>query len=240
MESTHPISPSSIKRHALVVTGGDPPDPRIVERLEPHHDVVCADSGFDHAVSLGFDVDVLVGDLDSVSSDGLARAESGSTEIHVSPVDKDLTDTEIALHVAASRGATSITLVTGGGGRLDHLLAVTAALANDELANLDDLRAWIGRDHLRVLHPGRPRIIDIDVGRTVSLVPLFGTVFDVRTSGLQWDLSGETLHGNRARGVSNVVVHPTPTIEVGAGVLAVIAPDHIDVSPRPPVRGDAT
>jgi len=237
MEPTHSNSLSSTVHHALVVTGGDPPDPRVVDRLEPHHDVVCADSGFDHAIVLGFDVDLLVGDLDSVSPDGRARAESGTTQIHISPVDKDLTDTELALQAAVHRGATSITLVTGGGGRLDHLLAVMAALAGDDLARLDDVQAWIGRDHLRVVHPGRPRIIDVDVGRTVSIVPLLGTAFDVRTSGLQWDLGGETLHGNRARGVSNVVAHQSPTIELTAGVLAVIAPDHIDLPPRRITRG---
>ncbi len=240
MGTRHLNHGQSIVRHALVVTGGDVPDPRVIDHLDPHHDVICADSGFDHAHVLGLAVDVLAGDLDSVSAEGRVRAESSRTEIHRARVDKDLTDTEIALRIAVERGATSITLVTGGGGRLDHLLAVTAALAGDELASLDVLQAWIGRDHLRIVHPGKSVPIDVDVGGTVSLLPLFGAAVDVRTSGLQWNLVGETLLGNRTRGVSNVVVHDTPTVEISSGVLAIVAPNRIEGRPHRAPIGDAS
>ncbi len=239
MGTTQQTSLRSIVRHAVVVTGGDRPDPRVLDHLEPHHDVVCADSGFDHALALGLDVDVLAGDLDSVSLDGRARAESSRIEIHRAHVDKDVTDTEIALGLASERGATSITLVTGGGGRLDHLLGVVAALASDALAHLDDLQAWIGRDHLRVVRPGRTVSIDVEVGRIVSLLPIVGAAIDVRTSGLRWNLDGETLAGDRARGVSNLVAHTSPTVELGSGVLAVVAPDRIEHPPTPIPTGDA-
>lgn len=239
MGSSHQILRQSNVRHAVVVTGGDRPDPRVLDHLEPHHDVVCADSGFDHALALGLDVHVLAGDLDSVSIDGRLRAESSPIDIHRAHVDKNETDTEIALELAVERGATSITLLTGGGGRLDHLLGVVAALASDALAGLDDLQAWIGRDHLRVVRPGRTVPIDVEVGRIVSLLPIVGPAVDVRTSGLRWNLDGETLLASRARGVSNLVVHDSPTVELGTGVLAVVAPDRIEDPPTSTPAGDA-
>lgn len=212
-------------RHSIVITGGHPPDPRSWQRgTRPDH-VVCADSGFDHALALGVDVDVLVGDLDSISPAGRAVAEERGVEIVEYHPDKDRTDTELALGLAAERGATTITLLTGGGDRLDHLLGVMAALTHDELAHLDRVDAWIGRDHLVVTRPERPIILDLDPGSLVSLIPLGGSVHGVRTSGLQWPLDGETLRADRARGVSNRAATERVSVEVESGVLVVIVPD---------------
>lgn len=217
----------------IVVTGGAPPDPRALHRVPRVDHVVCADSGFDHALALGIDVDVLVGDLDSISTAGRTIAESRGVEIVEVSSDKDLTDTELALTLAASRGATSITLLSGGGDRLDHLLGVLAALAHDELSHLDRVEAWIGHDHLVVVRPDRPAAIDLAAGSLVSLLPLAGPVHGVRASGLQWPLDGETLRADRARGVSNRAVDNRPSITIESGVLAVIVPGALDAPEVP-------
>ena len=223
---------------AIVVIGGSPPDPRCLQRESRVDHVVCADSGFDHALDLGIAVDLLVGDLDSISERGRKIAESRGVEIvEVSP-DKDLTDTELALVTAASRGATRITLVSGGGDRLDHLLGVMAALAHDELGGLERVEAWIGRDRLVVVRPDRPIALDLEPGSLVSLIPLTGPVHGVRTSGLQWPLDGETLRADRARGVSNRAVAHDASVTIESGVLAVIFPGALDSPVRPRPTGD--
>jgi thiamine pyrophosphokinase len=223
---------------AIVVTGGSPPDPSVLQHLGRADHVVCADSGFDHALALGIEVDLLVGDLDSVSSAGRAIAESRGVEIVAASPDKDLTDTELALVAAASRGATSITLVSGGGDRLDHLLGIMAALAHDGLVGLERIDAWIGRDRLVVVRPDRPVVLDLDPGALVSLIPLSGPVHGVRTSGLQWPLDGETLRADRARGVSNRSVAGDASVAVESGVLAVIVPGALDFPVRTHQSGD--
>jgi thiamine pyrophosphokinase len=216
---------------AIVVIGGSPPDPRTLRHLPRVDQVVCADSGFDHAVALGLDVDLLVGDMDSISPAGRRLAATqGVTVVEVDP-DKDLTDTELALVAAASRGATSITLMTGGGDRLDHLLGVVAALTHDELMHLDHLEAWIGCDRLLVARPGRPVMLNLAPGSVVSLLPLAGAAHGVDTSGLQWPLAGDTLRADRARGVSNRTVEGEVSITVGSGALAVIVPGALDHPP---------
>lgn len=218
-------------KFAIVVTGGDPPDPRLVSRLAPADHVIGADSGFDHAVALGLAVDLLVGDLDSISPEGRELAETRGVDVVEVDRDKDLTDTELALSIAATRGATSLTLVTGGGDRLDHLLGVMAALAHGELMHLDHVDAWIGRDHLVVARSDRPVSLDLEPDSLVSLLPLAGAVHGVRASGLRWPLDGETLRADRARGVSNRTVERTVSIAVESGVLAVIVPGALDLPP---------
>lgn len=225
----------SNRRHTIVVTGGFAPDPRALDRLPRIDCVVCADSGFDHARALGLDVDLLVGDLDSISDVGRAAAEALGVEILLAAPDKDLTDTELALAAGATRGATAITVLTGGGDRLDHVLGVMAALASDELADLELVDAWIGLDHLVIARPRRPIDLDLEPGSIVSLVPLDGPAHGVRTSGLRWPLHGETLRADRARGVSNQVVDGPLSVRLDAGVLAVIVPGRLE---RPLPKGD--
>ena len=119
---------------AVVVIGGLAPDRRLSSILVRPTIVVAADAGLHHAIDLGLRVNAVVGDMDSVDHAILTGAELNGVEVVRSPRDKDLTDTELALRHAASRGATRITVVTGGGGRLDHQLGVIASLAHRDLA----------------------------------------------------------------------------------------------------------
>src|SRR5688572_21924099 len=105
----------------VVLAGGDGPDPGLVV---PAADlVVAADSGAEQAAPLGLDVDLLVGDLDSIAPGTLAALEASGTRIERHPRDKDATDLELALAVAVGHRARRIVVVGGHGGRLDHAAA---------------------------------------------------------------------------------------------------------------------
>ena len=203
--------------HAWVVAGGDPQDPALLAELLPAQLVVAADSGADIARSLGLVPDVIVGDFDSVTPEGAAAA----AEWRRFPADKDATDLELALAEARDRGAGSITVVGGAGGRLDHFLANVAALASDELAavRVDALmgaaRLWVVRRRGTIT--GRP-------GDLVTLLPYGGPATGVRTTGLRWPLAGDTLRAGSTRGVSNVLVASDATVSVESGVLVVVRP----------------
>ncbi|MBT5085466.1 MAG: thiamine diphosphokinase, partial [Actinobacteria bacterium] len=84
--------------HALVFLGG--PAPALTAPLPSAEFVIAVDRGADHALALGYSVDLLVGDLDSVSAAGRLAA----IEIEQHPVDKDETDLELALAAAERRG----------------------------------------------------------------------------------------------------------------------------------------
>ena len=67
--------------------------------------------------AVGIDVDVLVGDLDSVSAEGLAGAEAGGVSVERHPVDKDRTDLDLALQRVVDDGFAECLVLGGGGGR---------------------------------------------------------------------------------------------------------------------------
>ena len=93
---------------AIVCTGGGLADHRVVV---PAHDlVIAADSGLHVARALNLRVDLLVGDLDSVSPEAIA-----DTPIERHPVDKDATDLELAIDAAVRRGASHMVVIGGSG-----------------------------------------------------------------------------------------------------------------------------
>ena len=203
--------------HAWVVTGGEPPDPDLLGELEPAQLVVAADSGADVARSLGLLPDVIVGDFDSVTP---AAAAAVATQRRF-PVDKDATDLALALAEARHRGAGSISVVGGSGGRLDHFLANVAALTCDELATVK-VDALMGPARLWVVR-GR-RTIGGTVGQVVTLLACGGPATGVRTTGLRWALEGETLEPGSSRGVSNVLTAPEATVTLETGVILAVRP----------------
>jgi thiamine pyrophosphokinase len=204
---------------AWVVIGDHGGDLDVDGLARPDH-VVCADAGLAVAHRLGLAVDVLVGDLDSVADADLRRAEREGVEVRRHPADKDRTDLELALALAAAT-ARRVVLVGGSGGRLDHALANVVALASDALAGTD-VHARLGSADVHVVRDGLE--LDLASGELVTLLPSGGAVDGVTTRGLRWQLDDETLPPWTARGISNVVDAPPVRVEVGDGCLLVVVP----------------
>jgi thiamine pyrophosphokinase len=184
--------------------------------------VVAADGGVDAAHALGLRVDVAVGDFDSVTVAGLAEAEAGGARIERHPTDKDATDLELALRVAAGLTEEEIVVVGPGGGRLDHQLAGLLALGDPEHAGRR-IRAYVGDSTVHVLHgPGEVHL-DASPGDLLTLVPVGGDATGVRTVGLRYPLRSETLPAGTTRGVSNVV-DADASVALDRGTLLVVLP----------------
>src|SRR5262249_7199726 len=148
-------SGGKMKQTFVVVIGGSAPHPAVTTRLPDDRFVIAADSGLAHARALGLHVDLVVGDFDSVSSAGLAAAERDGVPIERHPAAKDAIDTELAMEAALARGARRVIFVTGGGDRLDHLLAGLLVLAHP-LLSATTVEAWVGEAYVRGLQgPGR-------------------------------------------------------------------------------------
>ena len=210
--------------HALIVIGGDRPDPRALQHITPKTVVICADSGLDHALSLGLTPDVFLGDMDSVSSTGLRTSQQATWKVITYDPLKDQTDTELALQYASSQGYENITLLWGSGDRIDHVLGVLAALSHQSLSSVQNLVAWIGTDRVEVMHGPRSYDDKVTTGSTVSLMPLGTSVDGVTTHGLQWNLHHEVLTSQSARGVSNIAQEATIGVTIETGVLAIVYP----------------
>lgn len=207
--------------HSLIFTGGDAPHENVFAHLPIDAFVIAADSGYEHAIRAEHIPHLLVGDMDSISSEHLADARTRDVDIAEYSSDKDLTDTEIALSAAIERGSSFITIVSGGGDRFDHVIGMLHSLAS--FSALAQTTVFIGSARITFLSAGASLVIDTEPDDTISLIPLGGDVV-VTTNGLQWNLVSETLAAFASRGVSNRAIHSYVTISTSAGTLAIIQP----------------
>jgi thiamine pyrophosphokinase len=216
-----PAEESVSNEVVVVVAGGNPPDPDGLRQVPLGVPVIAADKGLEHAIALGLDVTVAVGDFDSASPDVVARAEAGATTVERHPAEKDATDLELALDRALSMSPERIVVLSGDGGRLDHLFSTLLLLGSSRYESVE-IDAFIGAARVYVVRG--ERAIEGEPGELVSLFALQGPAEDVRTEGLSYSLDGETLEPGSTRGVSNVLVGERARVSVGSGVLLAICP----------------
>jgi len=216
-----PAEESVSNEVVVVVAGGNPPDPDALLQVPLGVRVIAADKGLEHAISLGLEVTVAVGDFDSASPDVVARAEAGATTVERHPAEKDATDLELALDRALSMSPERIVVLSGDGGRLDHLFATLLLLGSSRYESVE-IDAFIGAARVYVVRG--ERVIEGRPGELVSLFALHGPAEDVRTEGLTYSLDGETLEPGSTRGVSNVLVGERARVSTGSGVLVAVCP----------------
>jgi len=196
-----------VNEHIVIITGASPLDPDLAARLRSESTEqtiwMAVDGGLDHALAAGLEPTHLVGDLDSVTEEGLAWA-ARHAEISRHPADKDQTDTELALALASKFDPERVTLV-GGGDRLDHTFAGVGALGALSLTSVPMLDGWWDGQHLRVLHGPGSSTLRLVPGSTLSLLALHGPCVRVTLSGTRWELDQFDLEPLVGMGVSNQV-----------------------------------
>lgn len=210
----------------VLVVGGSPerPRPELLRALALQTDVVVAcDSGADACRGAEVSVDVLVGDEDSVSDDGLAFARtSGAAELAY-PEDKDAVDLALALDWVRANvpDVLDVTLAGVTGGRTDHALAVLGLAAR--AADLCPIVAENDATY-RILSPvgcSTWEFVPSDRGRTASVVALLGPA-TVSERGMRWNLDRAVMEPLGDWGVSNVVEEAGgAAVEVHEGVALV-------------------
>lgn len=206
--------------HVLIV-GSAPVDPTRLRDLAAEAEyLICADGGGDAALTAGLAPDLLLGDMDSISSAGRERLRQSGTRMLQHPSEKDKTDLELALDEALSRQPARIT-ITGalGGARLDHTLGNLLLLSLPALRGVEtrivDGETWACATWSRAEIAGR-------AGDYVSLLPITDEVEGARTEGLRYSLHGETLKRGHTRGVSNELLGAAASVEISAGCLLIV------------------
>ena len=205
-----------------VLAGGEPISARRILGLGTADLVIAADSGAENAVVAGLIVDVLVGDLDSITKQTLDAVVDGGTSIEAHHPDKNATDLELALTTALTLGADEIVVVGGGGHRLDHLLGNVAVITSRTLRQVP-VRWELERETAYVVHSRRT--IPVAAGATFSVIPIGGDAHGVTLTGSKWDLDNATLDAGASLGISNVAVCSEIGIGVRRGTLIVVLVD---------------
>lgn len=184
--------------------------------------VICADSGVDYAIESGIIPSRVVGDLDSISDDGRQFIEHRRIPVEVFPIEKDMTDAELALRSVPV--SDEILFVCSLTGRIDH---VTANLNLAVKLHSEGYAITVTDGYSYCLPMVDSETIELselsNSNMSVSLIPYDLEVKGVTTSGLYYELNDATLLWGTTLPISNKL-KPNETkikISIKSGKLGV-------------------
>ena len=199
-------------KRCLIIAGGDyaPIGP-----VGEGDFVLACDKGYAYAKREGITPDLILGDFDSY---GGALPEG--VPVLRYPVEKDDTDTMLAVRWAGENGFGAVALRCAFGGRLDHLLSNVQTLHYAAALGME-AEAEDGRNFLRVLRPGSYRIPERP-GWSLSLLALSEQVAGLTIRGAKYEVTGVTLRNPSTLGESNAF-RGNARVSFESGMLALVS-----------------
>ena len=185
------------------------------ERPAPGDFVIAADAGYRICRRAGIVPDLLLGDFDSMEQ------PADFSNVHRSPVEKDDTDTMLAVKTALEHDCNIIYIYGGTGGkRLDHTLANLQTLlfirrrgARGYLYDNDFVWTVVENESLAI-----EKTVEWGLFSAFCLGDRAEGIDEV---GVQYPLKDAVLTPEFPLGVSNHILEPTAEITVRRGALAV-------------------
>ncbi len=207
---------------AIIFTGGGAPLSLPHSLYEEGDIIIAADSGYDTAKFFNIPVDLVIGDLDSTKF----FEEINRLAFKKSPMDKDESDTELAIKESISLGFNEYILIGGGGYRMDHLFSLYGLFARYKPpiwwhTKYESLRRVCSFD----------RFSDVSIGQTVSFIPIrFNETVIVTAKQLAWPLNQFPLSFDNISLSNRVTDSPLEVFVANKATLFVgfpVAPKHL-------------
>lgn len=205
---------------AIIFSGGNL-GPWALDFIDSTDYLIGADAGAAFLLTHGYKPHLSLGDFDSVDPRVMNRITFESDEcLAYDAVDKDWTDTELALREAMNRGYTDILIIGALGTRFDHSLANVHLLRQAADRGCDALLID-ERNEIR-LCVSQCRLTADERYDYVSLLPLTDQVAGITLHGFRYPLTNATLTIGQSLGISNVLEETEGSISLTEGMLLVI------------------
>lgn len=208
-----------LSKRVVIFSGGNL-DPGDLGLLRPDDYIIGADHGALFLVRHGIRPDISLGDFDSVPAETLDEITAASGRvIACDAVDKDLTDSELALDMALEREPEEILMLGVTGTRLDQTLASVQMLKRA----LERQVPCFIKDRTNYIMLTGSQAVVRDLGYTyVSLLPLTPEVTGITLEGFQYPLHDATLRLGQSLAVSNRLLGESGTVSIRSGLLLII------------------
>ena len=199
----------------LIVAGGRLPNADYFVSLAQGRKIFAVDKGIEICRACNILPETLIGDFDSAESTALDWAVVNNVKTVRHPVEKDFTDTQLALELLPQNISTIVTGIFGG--RFDHLYSNVFTCANYKNIVLAD-----EREIVFYIRGGESATVNFfQIPMAVSLLPVTEICEGVTTENLHWELSNATLKQNLPYAISNRAENPEIKISIESGILAV-------------------
>ncbi len=209
-------TPANFDSEILLVAGGRRPNENFFKAVAQGRKIFAVDKGIEICRACNIFPEILIGDFDSAESAALDWAIENKIPIKRHPVEKDFTDTQLALELLDKNISAIITGIFGG--RFDHLFSNVLTCANFKskifLADEQEIIFYVkGGESVEVKFFQQPY--------AVSLLPITETCAGVTTENLHWELSNAKLKQNFPNAISNRAESSEIKISVESGTLAI-------------------
>ena len=203
----------------IIFTGGSLEESDIKE-IQPGDTVIGADYGAWFLVQHGITPDLSAGDFDSVTEEQLRKIQQSSKQfVSCDPINKNLSDTELALEYAIKMEPGEIIILGAIGTRLDHTLSNIQILSK---VLKRGITCSIRNRHNRISVTDSVHVVSRNDFPYVSLIPLSNEVTGITLEGFMYTLHDAVLSIGESLGISNRLLHETGTITIKEGLLLVI------------------
>lgn len=168
----------------------------------------------------GIEMDIAIGDFDSVTNDEKGHITSNTKEIiSCDAFDKNESDTEMAFNYALKKQPNEILLFGVLGTRFDHSIANIQLLYSGLAAGID---CKIVDEWNEIQLVSSQLVIHKNRFNNVSLLPLTSEVNGITLEGFLYPLTDATIRIGESIGISNILKGEVGKITVKSGILQVI------------------
>lgn len=205
---------------ALIIASGTINNYNLLNSLvQENNFILCADGGLNHLIKINIIPNLVLGDLDSISKEGLEYIKNNNIEVAKFPVMKDETDTHLALNYLIEKKYSEITIMGGIGTRIDHTLGNIYLLKS--LIDKDIKGTIINENN--IIHLVEKSIkLNKKNGYYTSIIPITTNGIDISISGFLYPLVNDHIDFGSTRGISNKIISDFGIITIKNGQALII------------------
>ncbi|MBT3261391.1 thiamine diphosphokinase [bacterium] len=194
----------------ILFLNGEPPKKEAIPNLADYDQIICADGAYNYLQKYNITPDLILGDLDSISTKLICPK-------FIPLPNQDYTDFEkILMYLSTKTKVRKIDIYGGSAREQDHFLGnlyVAKKYRHKfKITFYDQYQSYFFAKKETVLKNVK--------NKTISLLPLFYAAA-ITTQGLKWPLKKETLSFSARLGLRNIAMADTVQITFDKGCLLV-------------------
>ncbi len=199
----------------LLIADGEPLSAKTLQKLAQDRHVMVLDGAYTGALQAGLNINVLLGDFDTINPHVLEEAKQVCIVVHTP--DQNKSDLDKGLEYINTHHPSSIVIAAGAGRRLQHTLHNLTALKRYH--NTARSLLLLTESEQISYHENTVITVRGNLGDSLGILG-FPQAF-VSTLGLKYEMQNHTLQFEEKNSVLNALVRKEVRIEICGGVLVV-------------------
>ncbi|MBI4650191.1 thiamine diphosphokinase [Candidatus Desantisbacteria bacterium] len=181
--------------------------------------LIAVNGGTKNCYKSGVAPDLIIGDVDSLPEKILNFYKKKGVDILSFPVEKDKTDTELAIETALEFKPKEIYFLCMLGKRIDHMLCNIFIM---EKIVKKDIKAVILDKNHRIELLNKNTRINGKIGDIVSFISLSEKSKGITLKGFKYNVINGSLLRNQSMGISNIIQTNNAVIYIKKGLVLMI------------------